>query len=217
MADDGIRYERLMDIIALAVRLQGSHAGVTLDDIQSDFGVGRRTAERMRNAVRDAFGPLEEVPGDDRRKRWRLVSDGLRGLVSVSAEERGALATAAAALERAGLGEHAARLEAVAVKLRAAQRTGARDRLEADLETLLRAEGLAMRPGPRQPVDTELLSLLHDAIRACRTVEFDYLSRQAGRKSRQTVEPYGLLTATALSWWRAPTGAANRASGASPT
>ena len=193
MADDGIRYERLTDIIALAVLLQGSHTGVTLDDIQSKFCISRKTAERMRDAVRDAFGPLEEVPGDDRRKRWRLVSNGLRGLVSVSAEERGALATAAAALERAGLGEHAASMEAVAVKLRAAQRAGVREQLEADLETLLRAEGLAMRPGPRQPVDTDLLALLRDAIRTSRTVKFDYLSRQTGLQSRQIVEPYGLL------------------------
>ena len=149
--------------------------------------------------------------------RWRLVSDGLRGLVSVSAEERGALATAAAALERAGLGEHAAKLEAVAVKLRAAQRAGARDRLEADLETLLRAEGLAMRPGPRQPVDPALVSLLREAIRDCRTVEFDYLSRQTGLQSRQIVEPYGLLYGNRPSSWRGPTGAASRASGAWPT
>ena len=193
MADDGIRYERLMDIIALAVRLQGRREGMTLAGIEREFSVSRRTAERMRAAVEQAFGPLEEVEGGDRRKHWRLRSNGLRGLVSVSAEELGALSTAVAALEQAGLGERAAKLKAVADKLRALHRSRTPEQLEADLETLLRAEGLAMRPGPRQPVEPALLSLLRDAIRACRTVEFDYLSRQAGRKSRQTVEPYGLL------------------------
>ncbi len=193
MADDGIRYERLMDIIALAVRLQGRREGMTLAGIEREFSVSRRTAERMRAAVEQAFGPLEEVEGGDRRKHWRLRSNGLRGLVSVSAEELGALSTAVAALEQAGLGERAAKLKAVADKLRALHRSRTPEQLEADLETLLRAEGLAMRPGPRQPVDTALLSLLRDAIRARRTVKFDYLSRQAGRKSRQTVEPYGLL------------------------
>ncbi len=193
MADDGIRYERLTDIIELAVRLQGRREGTTLAEIEREFSVSRKTAERMRNAVEQAFGPLEEVEGGDRRKHWRLSSDGLRGLVSVSAEELGALSTAAVALERAGLDERATQLTAIADKLRALHRSRTPDQLEADLETLLRAEGLAMRPGPRQPVDMELLSLLRDAIRACRKVEFDYLSRPAGRKSRQTVEPYGLL------------------------
>ncbi len=193
MADDGIRYERLTDIIALAVRLQGRREGMTLTDIEQEFSVSRKTAERMRAAVEQAFGPLEEVESGDRRRHWRLSSDRLRGLVSVSADELGALSTAAAALERSGLAERAAKLEAVADKLRALHRSRTPEQLEADLETLLRAEGLAMRPGPRQPVDTDLLALLRDAIRTSRTVEFDYLSRQTGLQSRQTVEPYGLL------------------------
>ena len=193
MADDRMRYERLADIIALAVRLQGRVEGMTLAEIEREFGVGRRTAERMRAAVEQAFGPLEEVESGGRRKHWRLRSDRLRGLVSVSAEELGALSTAVTALEGAGLGERAGKLKAVADKLRALHRSRTPEQLEADLETLLRAEGLAMRPGPRQPVEPALLSLLRDAIRACRMIEFDYLSRQRRRRSRQIVEPYGLL------------------------
>ena len=34
-----MRYEHLKDIIDLAVRLQGSRAGVTLEDIQQDLSV----------------------------------------------------------------------------------------------------------------------------------------------------------------------------------
>ncbi len=188
-----MRYEPAARLVRLAVLMQGRQGGVTLDDIQSEFEVGRRTAERMRDAVGEAFGPLEDEEGDDDRKHWRLRSDALRGLVSVSAEELAALSAAAEALEQAGLGERAAGLEALAVKLHAVQRPGARERLEDVIEAQLRAEGLAMRAGPRQQVDTGLLSLLRDAIRACRTVEFDYLSQQRGRRSRQTVEPYGLL------------------------
>ena len=155
------------------------------------------------------FGPLEDEEGDDDRKHWRLRSDALRGLVSVSAEELAALSAAAEALEQAGLGERAAGLEALAVKLHAVQRPGARERLEDVIEAQLRAEGLAMRAGPRQQVDTGLLSLLRDAIRACRTVEFDYLSQQT--RADEAARPSSLTacsTATAPSWWRAPNGAA---------
>ncbi|MYA88210.1 MAG: DNA-binding transcriptional regulator, partial [Boseongicola sp. SB0662_bin_57] len=102
-----MRYERLKDIIDLAVRLQGSRAGVTLDEIQSDLSVSRRTAERMRDAVEWAFGPLETVPSDDNRLHWRLRSKALRCLLQVTVEEQSALATAAAALERTGLQEQA--------------------------------------------------------------------------------------------------------------
>ena len=188
-----MRYERLKDIVTLAIRLQGSRLGVTLADIESEFSVSRRTAERLRDAVEWAFGPLEEADSNDGRKHWRLRSDALRRLVSISADELGALSTASDALERTGLHEHAAKLEEVAVKLRALHRAGTRERLEADLEALLHAEGLAMRPGPRQPVDKATLTLLREAILTRRKVEFDYLSRATGRRSRQVAEPYGLL------------------------
>ncbi len=191
--DVRMRYERAMHLVDLAIRLQGSRAGLTLDDICSEFSVSRRTAERMRNAVEGAFGPLDEAEGEDRRKRWRLRSDRLRGLVSVSADELRALSTAAAALERTGLGEQAAGVEKVAGKLRALHRSQTPEQLEAEMDARLHAEGLAMRPGPRQPVDPDLLALLRDAILARRKVEFDYLSRATGRMSRQAAEPYGLL------------------------
>ena len=127
-----MRYERLKDIITLAIRLQGSRLGVTLADIESEFSVSRRTAERLRDAVEWAFGPLEEADSNDGRKHWRLRSDALRRLVSVSADELGALSTAAAALERTGLREHAAKLEEVADKLRALHRAETLERLETD-------------------------------------------------------------------------------------
>ena len=57
----------------------------------------------------------------------------------------------------------------------------------------MRAEGLAMRPGPRTRVEPGLLPMLRDAIKASRKVEFDYKARSSGRRSRQLVEPYGVL------------------------
>ena len=54
-----MRYERLSGLLRLAIWLQGSHGGVTLADIREEFSVSRRTAERMRDAVRATFGPLD--------------------------------------------------------------------------------------------------------------------------------------------------------------
>ena len=191
--DNGVRYERAKDIVKLAIDLQAARRGLTLDDMMLKMSVSRRTAERMRNTVEWAFGPLEIVPADDNKKHWRLSSDALRRLVPVTAEELTTLATAAVALEQSGLPEHASGLREIETKLRATQREGALERLEADLEILLQAEGLAMRAGPRQPVDNNRLSLLREAILAGRMVRFTYHARFTGRRSYQLVEPYGLL------------------------
>ena len=98
-----MRYERVKDLVHLAVRLQAAYGGLTLDDIRSDFGVSRRTAERLRDAVEAAFGPLEPVEANDMKRHWRLRSGALGRLVTVSAEELAELGAAATALERSGL------------------------------------------------------------------------------------------------------------------
>ena len=188
-----MRYERLQDIVRLAIRLQGALGGLTLDDIQAQFRVSRSTAERMRNAVGAAFGPLESVDIDDNRSHWRLRSDALRRLVSVSAGELTELGSAATALERAGLDERAAMLRNLATKLRATRRGESLARIESDVETLVHAEGLATRPGPKQRLDAGLLALLREAITTSRIVEFRYFAQSTGRRSRQCVQPFGLL------------------------
>ena len=187
-----MRYERVADIVRLAIRLQGA-GGLSLDDIGSEFEVSRRTAERMRDAVEHAFGPLEYEQADDGRRRWRLRSNALRDLIRVSADELVELETAAAEVERAGLQERAALLRDLAGKLRALAGEAERRRIEPDLEALTMAEGLAMRPGPRPRIEPGLLMTLREAIKAGRTVSFRYLSRMTGRRSRQRVQPHGIL------------------------
>ena len=186
-------YERAGDIVRLALRLQGTWRGLTLDDIQRDFEVARRTAERLRNAVEDVFGPLELVDTGERKHHWRLRTSTLRRLITVSAEELMEIETAATAVERTGMEDRAETLRALADKLLALLETDARPQVEPDLQALMVAEGLAMRPGPRPRLDDGLLALLRDAIKRGRVVEFDYLSRSTGQRHRRQVQPYGIV------------------------
>ena len=188
-----MRYQRLQDIVRLAARLQGTLGGLTLDDIEADFAVSRRTAERLRDAVDAVFGPLELVDSADTKRHWRLRSDALRRLVSLSAEELAELDAAAETLERAGFEERAAALRELDAKLRATLRADTLARIESDLEALVHAEGLAMRAGPKPQLDRGLLALLREAITTRRVVEFHYLAQSTRRRSRQRVAPSGLL------------------------
>ena len=190
---DAVRYDRVADIVRLAIRLQGTWSGLTLADMQREFEVSRRTAERLRDAVVEVFGPLEAVESEDTRRHWRLRAPVLRSLVSLSAEELAELGAAAAALQRTGLEERALMLHRLADKLRALLETDARSRIEPDLQALTEAEALAMRPGPRPRLDEGVLALLRHAVSACRVVTFDYPARRTGGRTRRRVEPYGLL------------------------
>ena len=190
-----MRFGRIKEAVRLAIHLQGSRGGLTIADIQDEFSVSRRTAERMRDAVEAAFGPLEIVDTDtgDRRVRWRLQSRALPPFIRVSPEELAELEAAADGLERTGLEERASEIRDLATKLRAALRRHSTEEFASALETLMQAEGLAMRAGPRESLEEDLVSLLRNAIKAERVIEFDYLAQWTGRRSRQRIQPYGVL------------------------
>ena len=189
-----MRYGRLSDILQLATTLQARRGGLTLDDIMQEFGISRRTAERLRNAVEAAFGPLTQVPVADRRVHWRLESSDLGGLIRISDGELSDLATAAANLAQAGLKEQADSLRLLGDKLKVRKLPHTGTDANAGLEELLRAEGLAMRPGPRQQLEDGLLSKVREAIRRRRVLTFDYAARRPQARSKhRRVRPYGVL------------------------
>ena len=57
----------------------------------------------------------------------------------------------------------------------------------------MRTEGLAMRAGPRPRLEEGLLPLIREALTVGRVVEFKYRAGKTGVRSRQRVEPYGVL------------------------
>lgn len=66
-------------------------------------------------------------------------------------------------------------------------------RLEPDIEALLEAEQLAMRPGPRPKSRPFVLEELRNAIKGFRTVNIKYRNRSTRRINRRVVHPYGFL------------------------
>ena len=185
-------YERAIDIIDLATRMQAQRGGMTIAQIKERLGVSRRTAERLRDAVDALFG-LEEVVTEDLHKHWRLQSRSLSPLIRISPQELAELASAAESLHGAGQTDRAACLLDLEDKLRALTRPRAKPDLDAELEALMSAEGHATRPGPRTRIDEGLIPLLREAIRSNRVVEFRYVAHSTGKTSWQCVEPYGVL------------------------
>ena len=185
-------YGRAEDLLRLAVRLQGSADGVSIADIEEMFGVGRRTAERMRDAVARLFGGLDIRPADDRRIRWALPAGRLT-LLAPTAEELAQLHAAATLMWRENREAAAATLDGIAHKLRAVLGASAMRRVEPDLEALIEAEGLAARPGPRLRIDGAMLAALRSAILKCRKIHIRYRARGSGAVSRQKICPYGFL------------------------
>ena len=191
-----MRYEKTETVLRIALDMQGSSQGVSLEDIRtrySDEPLSRRTAERLRDAVERVFPQVEQANPGETPKRWRIRPGALNGLVGLSADELAALGTAESLLKRENASAAADALGSLTTKIRAIIRPEVTRRVEPDVELLLEAEGLAMRPGPRPKVDPEIVATLRQAILASRKVRLHYQARGTGARSRQLVCPYGFL------------------------
>ncbi len=184
-----MRLEKTVAVLSLARALASHFEGMTLDEMAALLRVGRRTAERMRDAVEAAFGPLERED-DGRKVRFRLAARGLGSFASApTAEELAELENAARALAAAGNESRAATLRSLGMKIGASLREADRRRLGVDVEAQLRAEAFACQAGPRPLADPAVLARLREALLAGLMVRFDYGSPPRWRK----VVPYGLL------------------------
>ena len=188
-----MRYGKTEALLQLALELSASHGGLSLTDIEEMFNVGRRTAQRMRDAIARVFPQLEEVPQPDRTKRWRLPTKAVGRVSEFHIDDIMALEIAADILDRDNRPDAAASVRRVGAKARASMRPADARRMEPDLESLMQAEGVAMRPGPRPKINSEILELLRHAILACREIRIRYRRRYSSAEHERVVQPYGIL------------------------
>lgn len=64
-------FAKASDLLRLAEMAAARHYGIALSDIEAEFGVDRRTAQRMTKALEDLFPGTETTTDDARRKYWR--------------------------------------------------------------------------------------------------------------------------------------------------
>jgi len=186
------RSENIEEIFRLAIRMQSTLAGVTISDIQKDCHVSRRTAERYLEIVGNAFPVLEQTNSGEKQKRWRLNSPTLHTLVKVKESELSALQTVIKLARRDLTETRASELNSLYDKLLMLMDKNNKRVVEPDIEAMMEAEGLAMRPGPRLQFNTKALETIREAILARLEVKISYTGND--RKKRvHTVQPYGLL------------------------
>lgn len=191
-----MRYEKIERLLKLAMEMQGRRSGISLAEIEEIMGVSRRTAQRMRDAILRTFPQADEVETSDRTKRWTIPTQLFDRVIGFSAEELASLKTAAEVLRRENMLDQAECLDGVATKLQVIVRPDAARKLDPDLEALLEAEGLAMRPGPKPRLSPIILETLRTAIKACHKVRIHHRNRATRRLTRRVVGALGFLYGT---------------------
>ncbi|MCC5986512.1 MAG: WYL domain-containing protein, partial [Pararhodobacter sp.] len=187
-----MRYEKAEQLLKLCHLMAARSQGVTLEMIGQEFGVSRRTAERMRDAALRLLPETEERTDDTGRKCWR-VSDLPKGLLTISAEDIGALHSASEMMQTSNRPDAADRLRDLATRLLALQGKNGQLKIEPDLELMMQSEGLALRPGPRVAIPVAHMATIREAILSSRRIEVAYTRRHARQARHVVLEPYGLL------------------------
>ncbi|MBT2189430.1 WYL domain-containing protein [Sphingobium sp. H33] len=147
----------------------------------------------MTDALQAAFPQTDTEDGDDRKRRWRIHAKVIAPLLTPSAEELAALATAITELEADQMTAEAATLRQLQSKVRALLPPGAGTRLAVDEEALLEALGHAARPGPQPVMNSEVNAAISEALKGPFLLRIAYRRRTQDKPSERVVAPHGLL------------------------
>ncbi len=180
------------ELLKLAMMATG-RSGVSLEEIVAEWGCSHRTAQRMTDALQAVFPQTDVEDGDDRKRRWRIHAKVIAPLLTPSAEELAALATAITELEAEQMTAEAATLRQLQAKVRTLLPPGAGTRLAVDEEALLEALGHAARPGPQPVMNAEVNAAISEALKGPFLLRITYRRRTQDKPSERVVAPHGLL------------------------
>ena len=180
--DDKPRYSRVTDIIELIILMQSKVAGVSLNDIQEEFDVSRRTAERMRDSVLNLLPQVGEIPTDSRVKRWGFINYSMNELVSFSKDEIATLEKLKQNCDKISQKD----LSTITNKIKTLNQKKLNS-LEQEIEFILNCEGYAVKQSPNYKIDLDSISTIREAIRGSFKLSVKYNDKD------KILSPLGLL------------------------
>jgi predicted DNA-binding transcriptional regulator YafY len=187
-----MRYDKLQKILDLIFLMQAKSQGVSLADIQNEYEVKRRTAERMRDVISRAFGTkLQEIETTSRIKRWTLKENPAAKFVSFSPEELAELENVRKNYEADKLQIKADVIKHMLHKMKILSGKF-QAKVDNELEILLEAESFAVRQRPFCKIDKEVLGAIREAIMAFKSIKIAY-EKSKGKVKTYKLHPYGVI------------------------
>ena len=185
-------FSKAVDLLRLA-RMASNFGGVSLAEIEAEFGCVRRTAQRMTQALEQVFPDTEDHVDGEGVKRWRVPRRRVGEFFAPQADEVAALELAFSTLEREGLTREAGQLRNLRNTIDLLMPDKRRAGLEADEEALLEAMGHAARPGPQPASDPQVDAAIAEALKGPFVLRLRYRGRRDEAAKERWIEPYGLL------------------------
>ena len=184
------RYDGVKDILRLAMYMQDSYQGLSVQDIQDEFdGISRSTAMRMKSIVDQLFA-MEEVPNPyTKEKKWRLNKTPLNKMIKFTAEEIAELENCKSMMKNLNYTNRCDLISEIMAKMNMINESKS---VTTDVEALLEVEGYAIRQFPRYKININNFNMISDALKAMKYLEFTYENNK-GEVNSKKVQPYGII------------------------
>jgi len=179
-------FKKLDEIMELAMLLQNSWQGITIDEMMVKLErSNRRAIERLMEVIKEKFGDrLELVPHKtDKKNHWRLKKGSMNFLVTFSDLELSRLQKLSNSIKNEG--ERKSVLDIIE-KIKALNPTNTH---ETDIDILLESQGLAVRQYQKENIDSDIINKIAYTLQSEQKLKILYLD------SDFTVEPYGIKIA----------------------
>jgi len=182
------RGEDIKNILNLAKNMRDSVQGYSIQMIQDECGVSRRTAMRIKDIISDVF-EMEEVPNPvSRVKKWRLRRGTLDRILAFSTDEIATLEECQAYMKNQNYTNRCDLLPDIIKKMKFTVSGGVQN----DVDALLELQGFAVHQAPKIKLDKETLAKITEALLAQKYLTFKYKNKKGEEKLRK-VEPYAVI------------------------
>ena len=184
MADEQARYPKLGKILNLIIKMQSRYSGITLNDIQTELEVSRRSAERLRDVLLWEIPSIVELESTGREKHWGFSHNShLKEIINFDKNE---IAELESIKNKSANENEKGVLESVITKLRALSQKDLA-KIDDAIEILLKTEGSAVTQKPSYKIDIKLLDIVRQAIKGNLRIKCKYDGRD------KILSPYGII------------------------
>ena len=180
--EDKPRYSRITDIVHLIMLMLSKYNGITLKDIQEEFNVSRRTAERMRDSILYALPQVEELEADSKIKHWGFTNYTMNELASLQANDIALLEKIKSNCDEVSAQD----LDLVIEKIKVGNRKRLTT-LENDIEFILHSEGCAIKQAPNYKINLNTVLTIREAIKNQIKISAKYNNKD------KVLSPLGLI------------------------
>ncbi len=185
--EDKPRYSRTTDIMELLILMQSRVQGVTLNDIQKEFNVSRRTAERMRDSLIYAVPQIEEIENfKSREKHWGFPNGYMKEFINFTAQEVANLENLKKFQLSQGYDDKVKILEQTINKIRVLNRKKL-PQFDNAIEIIMQTEGFVIHQTPRYKFDLSMLETIREAMAQNKKISAKYNNKN------KIIAPFGLI------------------------